>query len=247
MSTVFLREVPGASPVHRLWAGTKIVGALAVSLLLVVLPTWPTLGVVAAFLVGAAVVAGIPPGAVPRLSWWFWGLIVVGGVFNALSGVDPLLRYVQATVLGALMFVGAMVVAWTTPMNQIAPAVATLAAPLRKLRLPVDEWATAIALCLRSLPLLIEEMRVLRAARRLRPRDLAAYRDRHEHPLVDVITATMSVSLRRAAELGEAISARGGTGQLAAYPARPGRADAVAFAIIALVVALGAVLGILTL
>jgi energy-coupling factor transport system permease protein len=122
-----------------------------------------------------------------------------------------------------------------------------LAAPLRKLRLPVDEWATAIALCLRSLPLLIEEMRVLRAARRLRPRNLAAYRDRREHPLVDVITATMSVSLRRAAELGEAITARGGTGQLAAYPARPGRADVIALTVIGLVVALGAILGVLTL
>ena len=107
-------------------------------------------------------------------------------------------------------------------MNEIAPAIANLAAPLRKLRLPVDEWAVAIALSLRSLPLLLDEMRILRAGRRLRPR--GSVRTARDNPLVDVITAMMAVTMRRAGELGEAITARGGTGQLAAYPARPGRA-----------------------
>jgi len=245
MSTVFLRQVPGDSAVHRLWAGTKIVGALVISLLLMVLPAWPTLAVIAVFLLGTAVLAGIPLGAVPRLSWWFWALLLGGAVLNIVTGPGALLRYLQVTVFALLMFVGAMVVAWTTPLNEIAPAIAVLASPLRALRMPVDEWAVAIALCLRSLPLLLEEMRVLRAARRLRPRNVSSYGDRREHPLVDIITATMSVSLRRASELGEAITARGGTGQLAAYPAHPGRADALALFAIAASCALGAGLGVL--
>jgi energy-coupling factor transport system permease protein len=105
--------------------------------------------------------------------------------------------------------------------------------PLRIFRLPVDEWAVAIALCLRGLPLLIEEMRLLRAAHRLRPSAPA----RSGHPaaemgVVDMITAAMSSALRRSAEMAEAITARGGTGRLTAYPSRPGRMDAVALVVI---------------
>ena len=116
-----------------------------------------------------------------------------------------------------------------------APALARLMRPLRWLRLPVDEWAVAIALCLRGLPLLIEELRMLRAAHRLRP----TAKGRSDHPsaemgIMDLITAAMSSALRRSAEMSEAITARGGTGRLTAHQAGPGRADVVALIVIGL-------------
>ena len=46
-----------------------------------------------------------------------------------------------------------------------------------------------------------------------------------------------------AGELGEAITARGGTGMLTAHPSRPGRADAVALALVLAVCAGGVALG----
>jgi energy-coupling factor transport system permease protein len=245
--TMVLREVPGDSVVHRLWAGTKLIAAGALSVLLMALPTWPTLGLVAGFLIVTGAVAGVPPSALPRPPRWVWALIALGGALNAVVGTAALVNYIQTVVLASLLFVGALVISWTTPMSDVAPAIATLARPLRRLGVPVDEWAVALALCLRSLPMLLEEMRVLRAARRLRPHNLAQYRDRREHPLVDIITATMAVSLRRAGELGEAITARGGTGQLAAHPTAPRRADAVALTTVALVCGLGGWLGSLAL
>ena len=70
-----------------------------------------------------------------------------------------------------MLVVSAALVGWTTQLGAVAPALARLARPLRVLRLPVDEWIVAIALALRCLPLLIDEMRTLAAARRLRYRD----------------------------------------------------------------------------
>ncbi|MFI9506140.1 energy-coupling factor transporter transmembrane component T family protein [Nocardia sp. NPDC052566] len=239
MTTVLLREVPVSSPVHSLWAGTKMIGAFLMTALLMLLPSWPVLGVMTAFLLLIGVTARLPLGTLPRLPWWFWGLLVLGGLINAPVGLDAVLRYTQVTVLGLIVVASSFLIAWTTPMGEIAPALATLGAPLRKLRLPVDEWAVVIALTLRGLPLLLEEMRVLRAARKLRPKDNLISRAA-ENPWIDILTAAMAVSTRRAGELGEAITARGGTGQLTANPSAPTRRDAVALTAV-VTVCLGAI------
>ena len=143
--------------------------------------------------------------------------------------------FLRAVVLGLVLVASSILVIWTTPMAEVAPALAKLMRPLRILRLPVDEWAVAIALCLRGLPMLIDELRMLRAAHRLRP----TAKGRSDHPsaemgIMDMITAAMSSALRRSAEMAEAITARGGTGRLTAYPSGPGRADAVALVVIGL-------------
>ena len=238
MSTVYLRRVPVESPVHSLWAGTKLIAVFAVSVVLMFIPTWPVLAFVAVAMLATSMLARIPLGALPRPPWWFWGLVAMGAVITVPVGVDAVDRYAQIVVFGFLLILASMMIAWTTPMNEIAPAIATLGAPLRKLRLPVDEWAVAVALCLRSLPLLFEEIRLLRAGHRLRPK----HRVRGSKPLTDIITAVMVVAMRRAGELGEAITARGGTGQLAAYPSRPGRSDAVALVLVAALCAVSVVL-----
>ncbi|GAB2714930.1 CbiQ family ECF transporter T component [Nocardia thraciensis] len=240
MSTVLLREVPVDSPIHRLWAGTKMIGAFLISLLLMLLPSWPVLGVTVLFLVAVVLTARLPLGALPRLPWWFWGLLAAGALLNVPVGEAAVLRYAQVTSFGLILVTSSFLIAWTTPMGEIAPALATLGAPLRKLRVPVDEWAVVVALTMRGLPLLLDEMRLLRAARRLRPKDSALQRAA-VNPLLDILTAAMAVATRRAGELGEAITARGGTGQLTARPGGPGLRDAVAL-IIVVVVCAGAVL-----
>lgn len=240
MSTVLLREVPVDSVVHRLWAGTKMIAAFLISLLLMFLPSWPVLGVITAFLVLIWVLARLPLGAIPRLPWWFWGLVVLGGLINAPIGMKAVLGYIQIFVFGLVLVAASFLIAFTTPMGEIAPALAKLGAPLRRLRLPIDEWAVVVALTLRGLPLLLDEIRVLRAARKLRPKDNLLHRAA-DNPLIDILTACMAVSSRRAGELGEAITARGGTGMLTAHPSAPHRRDAIALTLVVAVCA-GAVL-----
>jgi energy-coupling factor transport system permease protein len=101
---------------------------------------------------------------------------------------------------------------------------------------PVDEWAVAVALSVRSLPLLVDELRTLVAARRLRPAPPRPGRSTLQQWLdepVDLMVAALAVSMRRAGELAEAISARGGTGLIAARVSRPRWADLVAVMLVA--------------
>ncbi|MFF2087922.1 CbiQ family ECF transporter T component [Nocardia sp. NPDC058176] len=236
MSTVLLREVQVDSVVHRLWAGTKMIAAFLLSLLLMFLPSWPVLGVIIVFLAVIFVLARLPIGALPRLPWWFWGIVVLGGLINLPVGGRAVLAYAQVFVFGMVLVGASLLIAFTTPMGEVAPALAKLGAPLRKLRLPVDEWAVVVALTLRGLPLLLDEIRVLRAARKLRPKENWLHRAT-DNPLIDILTACMAVSTRRAGELGEAITARGGTGMLTAHPSAPTRRDAVALVIVVAVCA----------
>jgi energy-coupling factor transport system permease protein len=116
-----------------------------------------------------------------------------------------------------------------------------LGRPLKALRMPVDEWAVALALALRAFPMLIDEFRVLYAARRLRPKERAATRRGRFRAamleLVDLLAAAVTVALRRADEMGDAITARGGVGQISASPSGPKAIDWWAFLIVGLVCA----------
>lgn len=241
---VLLRPVPGDSAVHRLWAGTKLIVVFGISVLLTFYPGWATIGAAAVLVFGAAALARIPRGALPTVPRWLWLLLLVGCGTAAMSGGDPaglggLLYFLRITALSfVLLGLGAMV-SWTTNVAEIAPAVAVLGKPLRLLRIPIDDWAVALALALRAFPMLIDEFRVLYAARRLRPRARPRSR-RHRRRLwareaIDLITAAITVTLRRADEMGDAITARGGSGQISASPARPRLADLSTLVIVAVV------------
>jgi energy-coupling factor transporter transmembrane protein EcfT len=241
-SVVLLRPVPGTSTVHELWAGTKLLVVFGISVLLTFYPGWVTIALVAALVLTAAWIAHIPRGALPSVPRWLWILIAVGGITAALAGGSPVielgglpiglggaLKFLRVSTLSiVLLGLGAMV-SWTTNIAEIAPAVAALGRPLRVLRIPVDEWAVALALALRAFPMLIDEFRVLYAARRLRPRRLPptrrARRRYHALELIDLLATAITVTLRRADEMGDAITARGGTGQISAAPSRPSLAD----------------------
>ncbi len=249
---VLLVPVPGTSPIHELWAGTKLLVVFGISVLLTFYPGWVTIGLVAALVFVAARLARIPRGAVPSVPRWLWVALALGGITAALAGGSPkipidgvhielggALNFLRITALSIVLLALGAMVSWTTNVAEIAPALATLGRPLRPLRVPVDEWAVALALGLRAFPMLIDEFQVLYAARRLRPkripRSRKARRRRHAVELIDLLSAAITVTLRRADEMGDAITARGGTGQLTANQPRPKLADWATLAIVAAV------------
>ena len=77
---------------------------------------------------------------------------------------------------------------------------------------------------------------MLYAARRLRLQSISRIRGPRLRRLVtdavDLIVAVTTVMLRRADEMGDAITARGGTGQISAAPSRPKQADWLALSIV---------------
>ncbi|MGO9927876.1 MAG: CbiQ family ECF transporter T component [Mycobacterium sp.] len=248
-AVVLLIPVPGTSTIHDLWAGTKLLVVFGISVLLTFYPGWVTIGLVAALVLTAARIARIPRGALPSVPSWLWVLIALGGFTAALAGGSPvismgglhvglggLLNFLRITTLSIVLLGLGGMVSWTTNVAEIGPALATLGRPLRLIRIPVDEWAVALGLALRAFPMLIDEFQVLYAARRLRPkripRSRKARRRRHALELIDLLSAAITVTLRRADEMGDAITARGGTGQLSANPARPKLADWVTLAMV---------------
>jgi energy-coupling factor transporter transmembrane protein EcfT len=233
----FLRLVPGTSAVHRLWAGTKLVVAAELALMLSISPTWTMVAVTAGVVLLELLVARIPLGAFPRLPNWFFGIMAVSALLSMWSSAKPvrhvggiglsmggLNEWALFTAFAAVLVMSGALVGWTTPLGEIAPALARLARPLRWLRLPVDEWVIAVALAIRCLPLLIEEIRTLAAARRLRAQEPPP----HERPRAamravliethDLLATAMVVSIRRARDLADGMVARGGLGAAGNVP-----------------------------
>jgi energy-coupling factor transport system permease protein len=247
---VLLRPVPGTSVIHQLWAGTKIIVVFVISLLLAFYPGWVPIGMMAALVAVVVWLARIPRGVLPSIPRWLWILLLIGCVLATIGGGEPVLRllsvdvevggllkFLRFTALSIVLLALGALVSWTTNVADVAPAVATLGRPFRRLRIPVDDWAVTLGLSLRAFPMLLDEFRLLYAARRLRPRavlpDGRVQRRRWMTDMVDLLAAGVTVALRRADEMGDAITARGGTGQIAAAPSRPRRADWVALTICA--------------
>jgi energy-coupling factor transport system permease protein len=246
-----LRYLPGDTVVHRLWAGTKILAVGAVSVALSLRPTWRALAIAGTLVVLTLAAARIPRTAVPRIPSWIVTVLVAGGLVDIMWGPSPHRRLlgVQISVTAAdqwtrLLLVGvellvlAAVVAWTTRLGDLAPAIGKLLRPLRALRFPVDELTVAVALCVRCFPLLAEELRILLAARRLRPElREAGFRGMMREP-VDLLVAATTVCLRRSRELADAIEARGGFGVVSDHEGRARMRDYLVLVVIAALVAL---------
>jgi energy-coupling factor transporter transmembrane protein EcfT len=242
-----LRLVPGRSPVHRLWAGTKVIALGVMALTLSVAPTWSATVLMAALVIAGIAIARIPAGARPRLPQWFWVIIGIGGALALLAGGEPIVHvgstsiglgglseWGRAVLIALTIVTAAMLVSWTTPLADVAPALRTLATPLRWLRLPVDEWVVAAALALRCLPLLLDEFQTMLAARRLRAQPAHGTNRRHRATgsLRAVLVTMLLVSIRRAHEMGQAMEARGGWQATTRGSARVGKRDVVALLIV---------------
>lgn len=246
---VLLRPVPGRSAIHDLWAGTKVLIALFISIFLTIDPGWAPIGTAATLVLVGAVVARIPRGALPSVPHWLWMLMAIVGSAALLAGGAPIvgvgasslglggfLDFLRITALSLVLLGSSALVSWTTHVADIAPAIAALGRGLRVLRVPVDDWSAALALTLRTFPMLIDEFRVLAAVRRLRPQpERRDHAERLRHltsDASDVLTAAITVTLRRADEMGDAITARGGAGQISATSSRPSKADWLALLIV---------------
>jgi energy-coupling factor transport system permease protein len=244
--------VPVDSPVHRLWAGTKLLAVAGVSFTLSWTPSWGAAAVFSALLVLAARLARVPWSAVPRPPRWFWIGLGTGAFLTFLSGGSPYVTigntriglggidsFALFGVISALLVGAGAMVGWTTPLGEIAPALARLGKPFRRMRLPVDEWAVAVALCVRSLPLLVGELRTLIAARRLRPTPAADWRRPRTWLVeaVELLSAALAAALRRSNELAEALTARGGVAVPPQTGPSPRTTDAIVIAVVALICA----------
>jgi len=125
------------------------------------------------------------------------------------------------------------VLGWTTHLADLGPALTRLFAPLRVVRFPVDEIVAAVTLCVRCLPLLVDELRTLYAVRRLRHPAVPTTLREEVLNLHDLLVGALVSALRRAREMADAIEGRGGVGPALRLPVHLGAPDAAALAVTA--------------
>jgi energy-coupling factor transport system permease protein len=168
----FGQFVPGDSPVHRLDPRAKLGLVVAYSLLIFSIQEWAGFAVVAALVAFAVLASRIPARIALR------GLKAMGVLFaftlvaNALRW-NPAVAMVRVGPFGvdraglgmglffvtrvALLVVGTSLLTLTTSPVALTDALARVMAPLRAVRVPVDDIATMFSIALRFIPTTAEE------------------------------------------------------------------------------------------
>lgn len=229
------RALPWESGMTRMWTGTKILCLTVLSTALMAWPQWTGLASVAAALLVGSVVARVPISAWPRFPAWFWGGVVGGMIGAALA--SGFLLFLRATLVGAVVLWGTVLLMWTTPLERMTPALRTLMAPLRVVRVPVDEWATTMGFALRGLPTIQDQTSAVIDTVKLRSGGQVPVGFRAGLRIaVDVITASLSAASRRAADTGRAMTLRGGVPEVPVSRERVGWRDLVALVVTAVAV-----------
>jgi energy-coupling factor transport system ATP-binding protein len=237
--------------------GTKIGVLLAVALLPAVDPSWPTLGAAALVLAAWAVAGRVPRGAWPKLSPWL--LLWVGSAaLVAFGNEPPLVSLLGVTIsLGGLnqaalflgialtSLIGVTILIWTTPISAIPPLIQRLTGWGRYVRLPLARPSAAIALGLRLAPMLLDDSRtilhLLGQRRRSRRGGRESWRQRLSRFTHGGFIAC-ATTVRRAAETGDALTARGGIGTIAGPDQHPGARDGLAALFAAAILTAGVLL-----
>jgi energy-coupling factor transport system ATP-binding protein len=253
------RVLPVAGPLHRVWAGTKLVALVALALFVSLNPQWPTLALAASAVCLGLLVGRVPLSAAPRLPRWVGAALAISFAASLAAGGPPIVHlgpstfglggagnWLRATTLGATIIVAAALVSWTTPLADVTPALQRLTQPFARFRIPVRYWTAAVGLSLRGLPMLIDEMHTLAAARRMRaahaPSTLPRWRYQLREP-VDLLAAAAVTAARRAGEFADAIESRGGAVSTAEPPTPLSYRDAVLGAVVLATIAAGILAG----
>ena len=85
---VLLRQLPGPSAIHGLWAGTKLVCLLLATVVMLGFPGWPAAAAGVVLVLAAARAAHVPIAAIPRLPRWAWFFLLLGAGASLLGQRD---------------------------------------------------------------------------------------------------------------------------------------------------------------
>lgn len=190
--------VPGSSWLHRLAVGAKYLLLLVLTLpaLLVADP----LASVAALVASLAVLAGAGVGW--RTAWTLpsslWMLLAVLAGYQLLVGRPDLAVVVPVNLVTAVYASRALTL--TTPGSVLIDALVAALRPLRRLGVDPERVGLAVAIMVRSVPLLLDTFGQVRQAARARGR---------ERNLFALVTPVVVRAVGQAHATGAALAARG--------------------------------------
>ena len=150
---------------------------------------------------------------VAGITWWIvrnvppTQKLPLGPIAITYSGVWSL---VSVTVVLLTLYAFSLLLTMTTSPVALIEGLTMLLAPLRRLKLPVDDFALMTLLALRFIPTLLEEVEQLTKAQTARGADFTHGRlSERFQSLTMLFVPLMQGVLRRASELATALEARG--------------------------------------
>ncbi len=219
-----LQYKPGDSVLHRLDACTKLLATLIAMAGVLIAPDPKGYGVLIALLLVATAVSRVSPARFWRAFGPLLILFVIGGALTVILLPGPAAFHVgpfhvSQTGLNLVVraSVQALVILYTSALMTITTAPSALGhgllwymAPLRRLRVPVDEIAVMVSLGLAFLPMLQQELQRILLAQRVRGADFrrGTMEQRLRNALA-LLPPLLAGNLRRAEELAVAMEARG--------------------------------------
>jgi len=219
------RYFPGDSLIHRLDPRTKLVAAIYFILILFIANNWQTYVLLWTFTIIVmrssnvtfiTYLRGVKP-----LIWlilftvFLQVLFTAGGdiyvdygpirisSFGLISGVYIFCRFVM------IIFISTVVTLTTKPVD-LTDGINSLLRPLRKLRVPVDDFSLMLSISLRFIPTLLDETQKVMDAQRARGTEFGeGSLFRQMKTLVPIFLPLFASSLSRAEEIANMMEVRG--------------------------------------
>ena len=139
---------------------------------------------------------------------WKFIKIYVEGIYNAIF----MIIRITALVIGS-----SVLITYTTTPIALTDAIESLFGPLKKIKVPVHEFAMMMTIALRFIPTLIDETEKIMAAQKARGADFAnGSLVKRAKALIPILVPLFASSFRRADELATAMECRcyrGGEGR----------------------------------
>lgn len=256
---LFGRYWAADSPIHALDPRTKVIGALALVVIIFCAGNFPALALAAVLVFALFAFAHIPFLQALRSIAPLVFIIVLTAAFNLLfikggtvyadwgwtsiSSEGVRMAVFIAIRLTLLLLAGSLLTLTTTTLD-ITDAFEHLLGPLRRMGVPAHEFAMVMGIALRFLPQFIDEFQTIRAAQLARGAKLATSPVKGGLAgLTSLLVPLFSSAFRHADTLSAAMDARcyhGANGRSRLHPLAFARRDALA--VLALVVALAAVI-----
>ena len=154
----------------------------------------------------------------------------LGVLHITIEGVQ---KCIFLTVRLTLMMIGSSLMTLTTTPNQLTDGIEQMLRPLRKLHVPVHEFALMMSIALRFIPILMEELDKIMKAQLARGADFESGYFLHRlKNMLPILLPLFASAMRRANELAYAMDARcyhGGEGRTKMKPLRYGYRDMIGY------------------
>lgn len=190
--------VAGDSAVHRARPGLKLAVLLAATTVLLLAARWQVVTAGAVLVVAVGLWAGLGLRGLGRLVWPLrWIVLVLTPVQAWLAGWERAYVVVGGLVVAVT---AASLVSATTRVADMTDAIVRIVTPARRIGIDPERVGLVIALAIRSVPVLLDGLRVVREARQARGMRLTPD---------TLLTPLVVRAVRHADRVGEALAARG--------------------------------------